>query len=163
LQELGFSLLGVKLEKLPLWGGTYREVALASEEAEAYASIGLRKDGRPRGLYFYTPLRDAGMVFTRNRALGGEAESERLSVKNVPTQNFKEILDSHQQRLRVLKERGLVPSVGLSQQARIEATRAFYASGYARRRLARSRKVLRFCGSLLLLLAAVWFFVIRSQ
>jgi len=165
LQELGFFLLGVKVEKLPLWGRAYREVALASQEAETYASIVLHGDGSPASLYFYTPFQSGGMVFTRNYAPASEAESERLSVKNVPTQNFKEILESHEYRLRVFKERGLVPLAGFSQQARIEATRAFYASEYARRpgQLVLSPSVLGFYVSLLLLLGAAYWFAIASR
>jgi hypothetical protein len=133
LQELGFFLLGVKVEKLPLWGQAYREVALVSREGETYASILLHGDGKPASLYFYTPFKDGGMVFTRNHEFAPQMESERVSVRNVPRNDFNEILESHLSRLRIFKERGSRPLAGQSQQARIEATRAFYASEYARR------------------------------
>jgi hypothetical protein len=154
LKEFGFFLIGVKVEKLPLWGGAYREAALVSPDAEIYASIVLRRDGSPASLYFYTPFRDGGMVFTRNYSGAPEMEGERISVKNMPTQDFQEILDSHEKRLRTFKESGLMPLAGSSPQARIEATRAFYLSEYARRHgqhLA-SPGILSFGGVLLLLL-----------
>ena len=158
LQELGFFLLGVKAEKLPLWGPAYREAALASRESETYASIVLHRNGKPASLYFYTPFRDGGMVFTRNHAFAPEAEGERVSVQNVPVQDFKEILDNHEQRLRIFKESGLAPMPGYNQQARIEATRAFYESDYSRRhgRYLMSPNVLGFGVSLLLLLYAAY-------
>lgn len=157
LKELGFFPLGVKAEKLPFWGPAYREVALASPEAETYASIVLHKDGRPTSLYFCTPFRDGGMVFTRNYAFAPQEESERVSVRNVPVNDLKEILDSHLSRLRIFRERGLIPLAGQSQEARIEATKAFYASEYARRKghYLFSPSTLGFGVSLLLLLYTV--------
>lgn len=163
LQELGFTLLGVKVEKLPLWGPEYRELALASREAEAYASIVLHRDGSsPASLYIYTPFQDGGMVFTRNYEPAPEAEGDRLSVKNVPTSDFKTVLASHVGRLRVFTERGLRPLVGLSRQAKIEATRIFYASEYSHRPAlyVLSPCVLGFFLSLLLLLLGVFGYVI---
>jgi hypothetical protein len=133
LQALGFFPLGIKAEKLPLWGGVYREAALVSRETDIYASIVLHRNGDPASLYFYTPLRGGGMVFTRNHSFAPEAESDGLSVRNVPTHDFKEALASHSERLLNLTEKGFLPIVGSSQQTRIEATRAFYVSAYARR------------------------------
>jgi hypothetical protein len=133
LKGLGFFLLGIKVEKLPLWGPAYREAALVSPEADSYASIVLSKNGRPVSMYFYTPIRDGGMVFTRNYGFAPQEESERVSVRNVPSDDFKTILDDHLARLKIFKEKGLLPLLGQSPQARIESTKSFYASEYARR------------------------------
>ncbi|MBN2085497.1 MAG: hypothetical protein JW748_09755 [Anaerolineales bacterium] len=132
LREMGFSMLGIKAERLPLWGRTYREAALVSRAAEAYASIVLDPADRPASLYFFTPLTNGGMVFTRNHPYGREVETEPVSVKNVPSKDFQEIMDSHEKRLRVFLDRGWRPLIGSGQQARIDATRAFYQSKYAR-------------------------------
>lgn len=131
LGELGFVLVGVKVEKLPLWGHRYPEVALASPDKEAYASIALHPDGEPASLYFYTPFEGGGMVFTRNFR-GREAEGERLSVRNVVTDDFRIILQDHLGRVQILKHKGSSPVVSADQRARIEATEAFYRSEYAR-------------------------------
>jgi hypothetical protein len=165
LKELGFFLLGVKVEKLPWWGRAFREVALASREAESYASIVLHGDGKPASLYFYTPFRDGGMVFTRNYAFAPQVESERVSVRNIPSTDFKEILDSHLSRLRTFKERELRPLAGQSQQARIEATQTFYASEYARRHghYLLSPGTLGFGVSLVLLLYAAYRFAFIAR
>jgi hypothetical protein len=156
LHELGFDVLGVKVESWPIGGGTYREVALACGQAETYASIVLYRDASPAALYFYTPFRDGGMVFTRNHARGPEAEDERVSVKNMPTQDFKVIFDSHAIRLRDFKAKGLVPLAAVSQEARIEATRAFYLSEYVRSLAVRD--IRWFVASLVLLVGGVcWY------
>jgi len=132
LRDMGFSLLGVKAERLPLWGRAYREAALVSRAADTYASIVLDPANSPASLYFYTPLENGGMVFTRNHPHGRETETETVTVKNIPSQDFREVFDSHEKRLRVFLDKGWRPLIGSGQQARIEATRVFYKSSYAR-------------------------------
>jgi len=132
LREMGFSLLGVKAERLPLWGRAYREAALVSRAADMYASIVLDPANGPASLYFYSPLENGGMVFTRNHPHGRETETETVTVKNIPSQDFREVFDSHEKRLRVFLDKGWRPLIGSGQQARIEATRVFYKSSYAR-------------------------------
>lgn len=130
---LGFSPIGLKLERMPLWGPTFREVSLVSESSRAYASIILHPDSSPASKYCYTPFKDGGMVFTRDFAAGQEAESERLSVKNLPEASVADLVGSHLQRVDLLCGRGMTPSVNGSREARIAATTSFYSSEYARR------------------------------
>ncbi len=132
LRDMGFSMLGIKGERLPLWGRTFREAALVSRAADTYASIVLHPDGSPASLYFFTPFENGGAVFTRDHPYGAEAESGILSVKNIPSKDFRKIMESHEARLRIFTERGMRPKIGSSQQARIEATGIFYKSAYAR-------------------------------
>ena len=132
LRDMGFSMLGIKAERLPLWGRTFREAALVSRAADTYASIVLHPDGRPASLYFFTPFENGGAVFTRDHPYGAEAEGETLSVKNVPSKDFREIMESHERRLRIFTDRGMRPLIGSGQQARIDATGLFYKSAYAR-------------------------------
>ncbi len=164
LRELDFFLMGIKSEKLPLWGSAYREATLVSREAESYASIVMEKDGSPLSLYFYTPLRGGGMVFTRNHQTAPEAEGERLSVKSIVSEDFQKILDGHVQRVRSFQDKGWMPAVGSTPEARIEATRAFYASPYARGRIQFlfTPSVMSFLLSLILL-AAVFVYTIAAR
>ena len=114
LKDMGFSPLGIKAERLPLWGRSFREAALVSRPAETYASITLHPHGIPASLYLFTPLENGGMVFTRDNRYGREAESVALSVKNVPSKDFREIMESHERRLRIFLDRGMRPLVGSS-------------------------------------------------
>ncbi len=132
LKSLGFLPLGLKIEKLPLGGPAYRELALASRERSAYASIVLHPSGEPASVYLYTPFEGGGMVFTRNFAFGREAEGEALSVRNVPGGEPEAICANHAARVEEFRGRGWVPSPGFTQEGRIAATRAFYDSSYAR-------------------------------
>jgi hypothetical protein len=133
LKARHFFLLGVKAEKLPLWGREDREVALAARDHFAFASIVLQPFGEPSSVYLYTPLAGGGMVFTRDYAGGPQAESDRLSVRNVPTEDLEKLVGDHRARVEVMRERGAVLDVRSSQAGRLDATRAFYASDYFRR------------------------------
>jgi hypothetical protein len=73
------------------------------------------------------------MVFTRDYAGGRQEEGERLSVRNVPTEDLERLVRDHAARVRAMGERGAMPEVRPSQAGRLEATRVFYASDYFRR------------------------------
>jgi len=132
LKAQHFFLLGVKVEKLPLWGQVEREVALAARDQMAFASIVLHPFGAPASVYLYTPLAGGGMVFTRDYAGGPQAESTRLSVHNVPTEDLEKLVGDHRARVDAQQERGAALDLRASQAGRLDATRAFYASRYFR-------------------------------
>lgn len=134
-ESLGFSLIGLKLEHTPLWGATYRELSLVSVADKSYASIILHPDSSPASRYCYTPFEQGGMVFTRDFAAGEEAEGERISVKNLPDASTSELIGSHIQRVDVFSGHGMRAAVRDSREARLEATKMFYASDYAIRSL----------------------------
>jgi len=128
-----FFLLGIKAEKLPLWGKEYREVALAARDHSAFASIVLQPFGAPASMYLYTPLAGGGMIFTRDYAGGPQAESDRLSVRNVPAADPEKLVSEHRARVEAMRQRGVALDVRPSQAGRLDATRTFYASEYFRR------------------------------
>jgi hypothetical protein len=132
-QALGFSLIGIKREQPLLTGRTYREAALVSRDRDAYGSIVLHPGGSPASVYFFTPFRDGGMVFTRNHTSASEAEGPNLSVRNMVSADLGAMYDSHRLRLQELRAKGASPAVSASPEARVEATRMFYADAYARR------------------------------
>jgi hypothetical protein len=128
-----FFLLGVKAEKLPLWGREEREVALAALDQSAFASIVLQPFGAVASVYLYTPLAGGGMVFTRDYASGPQAEGDRLSVRNVPTEELEKLVNAHRDRVRTMQARGAALGLRPSQAGRLEAARVFYSSAYFRR------------------------------
>ena len=133
MKSLHYFLLGVKVEKMPLWGGRFSEVALAARDQSAFASIVLQPFGAPASLYFYTPVSAGGMAFTRDFAGGAQAESPGLSVRNVPSEELEVVHRAHQERVAALRAQGHVPDLRPTQAGRIAATRDFYASPYYRR------------------------------
>jgi hypothetical protein len=156
LRALGFVPLGVKIEKV-LWQQAGREVALVSTEAETFACIVLTRTGRALSVYFYTPFKDGGLVFTRTASALPIMESRNTSVKNVATDSLEAALTSHRQRVRTLRHRGLKPAVAPSQEARLAATRLYYETTYAKRagRKLLKQPVVRDFALTMLLLAAV--------
>jgi hypothetical protein len=163
LKELGFTMIGIATEKIPLWGPGFKGLSMVSISAEAYAGIVLHPDGEPASMYFYTPMRGGGMVFTRNFG-GDQAEAERYSVRNVESINFKAILDDHLERIEKFRGRGLQPAVGSSQSARITATADYYDSEYGRKSLRSvwQKPVLNFMAALALLLVVIIFLVVTK-
>ena len=126
LREMGFLVMGVKVERLPLWGRAVREVALVSKESAAYASVVLHPDGSPANLYFHTPLRDGGMVFTSNSSTGIWSAREGANIQHLPAADLTQVLAAHRERVQALQSAGAVPQVGHTPDARLQATRAFY-------------------------------------
>jgi len=153
LKRLHYFLIGVKVEKLPLWGRRFTEVALAARDHSAFASLVLQPFGAPAGLYFYTPLMGGGMVFTRDLAAGGEVESANVSVRDGSSDDIEVVHRAHQERVAVMRARGLMPEIRPSQAGRIAATHRFYASKYFRRLSQRIELLswMSFAGSVILL------------
>jgi hypothetical protein len=131
LHALGFDLLGVKAEKVPGQGSIY-ELSTVSLDAESYASVMLPRAGTPASVYFYTPLKGGGLVFTRAYAFAPEMETENTSVKNIASGNLDMALNSHGQRVQSRKQKGLMPMVEHSQAQRLAATDFYYATDYSK-------------------------------
>jgi hypothetical protein len=155
LKAQHFFLLGVKVEKLPLWGQLYREVALAARDHSAFASVVLHPFGAPASVYLHTPLAGGGMAFTRDFGGGAQAEGDRLSVRNVPTEDLELLVREHRARVQSMQERGVLIDLRPSQAGRLAATRAFYASDYFRR-VAAARLIPTLAGFGLSIILLLW-------
>lgn len=136
LKRLHYSLIGVKIERMPLWGERYTEVDLAACDHKAYASIILQPSGAPASVYFYTPISGGGIVFTRDFEGGLEADWPGVSVRNVPGEEVEGVHGAHQARVAGVLAQGFTTDVRPSQARRVGATRAYYASRYYRRQSA---------------------------
>ncbi len=157
LQSLGFDLLGVKVET-QLWRRPLHEIATVSAEGNAFGSILLSPEGKVAGFYFYTPLTNDGMVFTRGHSPAPEFEDHTTSVRNIVTNDPQAMWASHQQRVEALRQSGANPVVSRSQESRLEATRFYYNTPYARqstRSLLQSPPVLAFGLMLILLIVSI--------
>lgn len=160
IQGLGFSLLGVRMEQLPLWGVRVAAVSLASPETHTYASVMFLTNGGRVPVYFYTPFRSGGMVFTRNQPFGSEFEDATVSVKNVSTHHLSEVYSAHLARVETLRT-PLVEWFDMThREARNEACRLYYATSYGRsqaRRLLHSKAVRNFAIAAAIFLFALVF------
>ncbi len=132
LQSMGFDLLGVKVEQ-QLWRGEFREISTVSNARDAFGAILLSPEAKVKGIYFFTPLSGGGMVFTRGYGSQGEIEDSRTSVRNIVSSKPEDLWASHSQRVELFRQKGFTPLVNNSRESRLEATRFFYRSDYARR------------------------------
>ncbi len=133
LESLGFSRLGLKKEKLPLWGKAGWEMATACHGANAFASVVLTETGDPYIVYFYTLFPEGAFVYTRQQSSLPQLESQDISVKNIPSLNLDELFRSHAERVEGFQRQGRHPLAAGSPESRIEATYRFYESGFARK------------------------------
>lgn len=132
LQSLGFELLGVKVEK-QLWHSPLYEIATTSADRQAFGSIMLSPRREVVGHYFYTPLSEGGLVFTRGYSSLPDVENSNTSVRSVLSNNLQEMWNSHRQRVEVFRQRGFTTSVSNSQESRLAATKSYYTTDYAKR------------------------------
>jgi hypothetical protein len=163
LQALGFSRLGILAEKA-WWRPPSREVVATSVQKSTFAAIVLTSTGKAAGVYFYTPLAEGGMVFTRSRSPLPEMENDNTSVKDVPGASVDKLWATHRRSLQALRERGQRPLSVDDQAARLAAAQAYYVSAYARRArrvFLRSAPVINFLAVLGLLVAILAIFVWR--
>jgi hypothetical protein len=124
----------------------------------------LHNDGSPASLYFYTPVRNGGMVFTRNFP-GPDAEGQRYSVKSFLLDDLGSMLNAHRMRVEDFRNKGLMPEIGATQQARLAATTAFYDSEYGRNNMPGlwSPAIRRFAAAVVLLIVVMIWVVIAAR
>jgi hypothetical protein len=123
LRQEGFRVMGIKTERLPLWGREVRELALVSQAFQAYASIVLRRDGTPTGIYLDTPMSAGPPVLTSNTAGGLERLGTAESIQILSGADVGEVLAVHQAHLRERSAGGAEAIVDPAPEARIRATR----------------------------------------
>lgn len=163
LRELGFTVLGIKGERI-LWQKPVYEVSLTHPKKETFASIILGPDDRASGVYFLTAMSGGGIVFTRARSRMLEMEIPGTSVKNIPNGDLNTMFSSHSQRVRSIKQKGVSPLPVVDQTTRIEATYAYYKSSYlkkGRRNLPRLLPVINFALGVVLLIAVIVTAILR--
>lgn len=125
IESLGFRLLGIKSERLPLWSRPVEEISLESCEACAFASV-LNNPGKPC-FYFYTPFISGAVVLTANAAFP-EVQKVDFVQSTMSAGDPANVLSIHQRNVQQLRDRGEEPFVLYTQESRLQATWQYYAS-----------------------------------
>lgn len=123
LQDLGFTPLGVMSEQA-LLTQTIKSPVLAWANGNTFATLA-RISGKL--LYFFsTSFQDGEILLTANGRFG-KIHSPHCEVQVIKHASSAQLLEAHQQRLQAFQSRGCQPVTDYSQQARLQASRDFYA------------------------------------
>ena len=129
MQSLGFRLLGIKSEQIPLWQNPVEEISLESREACVFASV--LCNSRRLCYYFYTPFTSGAVVLTANAAFA-EVQKDDFVQSTISTDNPGDVLSIHQRNVQRLKDSGQEPFEVYTQESRLQATRQYYSSDSVR-------------------------------
>jgi hypothetical protein len=125
LKPLGFKTIGVKNEKQPLWGGTAKELTLASEESQAFACV--FADRRMIRYYFFTPFTGGQSVITSYQVFKN-VNKDGFLVTKITKDNPEEMLETHKKSVADFMNQGYTPFREYTWQSRIKATHLYYNS-----------------------------------
>ncbi len=150
LQALGFSHLGMMVEKFPLWAGSSREMAMVSRGHKTIASLGFRR-GQP-SYYLYTPFERGEVVITSFNSFRDFKKDDFL-VTVVPSGEPAEMLEVHEKNVAQFTSLGYVPFSDFSQEAVMRATDQYYDAPYPKQQL-------RLAGMLNLLFLVICLFLL---
>ncbi|HTP26294.1 MAG TPA: hypothetical protein VMK12_11615 [Anaeromyxobacteraceae bacterium] len=135
LQALGFSPLGIKHERSTFGAFGSESDVYASERARAFVDVVENRAAGGPGVVFHTPFPDNAAVLTANfrrRALS----TCHLQVGGMPGASLEAVLAAHRVAVDRFAARHGPPAVTLDLEARLSASRAFFARG-GRRELRR--------------------------
>jgi hypothetical protein len=132
LEAVGFSQLGIMVDKPPLWAKGSREIALASPTRQVFASIGFR--GLKPSYFFYTPFTGGQMIITAHNSFR-DLNKDDFITTIVPSGEVAEMLETHKNQVEKFVSRGFTPYYDYSRDSVIQATNLYYNSPYPRRQL----------------------------
>ncbi len=132
IESLGFSQLGVRVEKPPLWAAGIRGFSLASAREQAFASIAVIR--RQVVYYFYTPFNDGKVVLTANAAFP-VMNGDQIRQSAIAASGPLDLLAAHHKLVEDFRSQGSVPYSDYTQDSRIRATYQYYKVDAVRRRM----------------------------
>jgi hypothetical protein len=128
---LGFSELGVKVERFPLWGSRTEELSLASNKDQAFAAITVFRNTPT--FHFITPFTGGQIVITSPGSFKNIDEEGFLSAAapgDAP--DPAEVLEKHKENVAGFVSKGYVPFREYTRETRMEGAAIYYNSRPAR-------------------------------
>jgi hypothetical protein len=132
IESLGFSKLGVMVEKQPLWAKGSRELSLASAAQKTFASVGLRHN-QP-SYFFYTPYTGGQIVITAYNAFR-HLQRDDFMTTVVYSEDPGETLEVHKKQVEEFINKGFNPYKEYTRDSLVQATVQYYHSSYPRQQL----------------------------
>lgn len=125
IESLGFTELGVKVEKFPLWGSRSEELTFASSKDRAFAAITIYRNTST--YHFITPFTGGQIVITSPG-----------SFKNIDTEGFLSasssaddhgaVLEKHRESVASFVSKGYTPFQEYTRESRLESSALYYNS-----------------------------------
>jgi hypothetical protein len=134
LKSHGFEFLGIKTERLPLWGHVRSQWSYACPREHSFATVYFH--GKRSNFYYYTPFESGEVILTANRGFP-EVDGPCARIKNASDSSGTRMLDEHRQAVQEFINRGCRPYAVFDGASRIRSTRQFYTLPKVRRRLLR--------------------------
>ncbi len=152
LKAVGFTDLGVMVEKPRLGSRTTREYAMASKEQRIFASIWFQRD--KIAYFFHTPFTGGEVVITAFNSFRDFFKDDFVT-NVVASGDLTEMLAAHKDHVENFISKGYTPYTDYTQETFIQATNEYYKSPYPRQQM-------RTAGlfNLAILLITVFFIVI---
>ena len=132
IEALGFTRLGIMVEKQPLWAKGTRELSLASSPEKAFASIGFRRN--EPSYFFYTPFTGGQIIITAYNSFRHFERNDFFSSV-VSSGEPGEMLETHKKKVAEFTAKGLTPYRDYTRESLIEATLLFYNASHPRLQL----------------------------
>jgi hypothetical protein len=132
LLALGFSQIGVKVEKMPLWGKGIPSLSFASLNARTYASLYV---SRYKVIYYYLTAFSGGQVVLTASDNFPAVETEHFIQSTVAYVGPEAVLAVHQKQVEKLRAKGFIPVSDLNRENRITATSQYYNADIMRKQM----------------------------
>jgi hypothetical protein len=155
LTGLGFTSLGLMVEKAPLWAKGSRELVLVSEKEQIIASIGFR--GLKMSYFLYTPFEGGQVVITAYNCFRNFVKPDFLTTE-IKSNNIEELMESHKKDVADFIGKGYVPFSDFSRAAVIRATNQYYQAPYPKKQL----RIAGFVNSAIFIFSLLVFYLLVS-
>jgi hypothetical protein len=132
LSALGYTYLGLMVEKAPLWAKPSRELVLVSEKDKIIASIGFR--GLKMSYFLYTPFEGGEVVITAHDCFRNFVKPDFITTE-VKSDNLEEMIESHKKDVADFEAKGYVAFTQYNRESVIRATNQYYQSPYPSKQL----------------------------
>jgi hypothetical protein len=125
LRSLGFSPIGIRVEKPPIWGPAVKELTLVSAADHTFVCLFL--DRKSLKYYFYTPFTGGEIVISAYSAYKNVKKDDIL-VYRANRNEVGEIFNIHKNNVQEFISKGCNPYKEYTWQSRIRATYTYYNS-----------------------------------
>lgn len=125
LKSMGFSIIGIRAEKPPVWGSPVKELTLVSVADNTFFCIYI--ESKTVKYYFYTPFSGGQAVISTYAAYKNE-NKDYLIIYRTNKNDIGEIFAVHKRNVETFIGKGFIPYREYTWQSRLKAAYLYYNS-----------------------------------